>query len=344
MIAAGCSETSEPGVRLKVLPEGEHGPRLRFDCEGVSEHALAEAYRREMLGSRLDDGLQAAVTGYWGWQTTFSTYACGAPSWNYTVTVYRPTSGYEDVYTPTGEPTRMWLEAGWIRVDVYTPTTCTVMDISEPYWYGQGEPDFPPDFGGGGGGGEEGATAPPPIPTESDTNCALLTQDAVGTRIGPFNSRGIQDSFAVLHARAMASGIERGGVVYQEYRNGPYIFRELPGEPDSTSNCMYKPQNLPVNGTIVAFVHTHLYRDGETYTCDGAVRMANNSADGGGSRSATDPTYGDWGAMRGRQPTPIPWYTIDPESVWRLDPSVDIGSEVPNSFRWTLMPGKCARR
>jgi hypothetical protein len=68
----------------------------------------------------------------------------------------------------------------------------------------------------------------------------------------------------------------------------------------------------------------------------------NNAGSGGGSVTSPGSTWaGDWNVVR---QTGNPMYTIDPTSMYRLDPTMPEGDEATNPNVWTRVPNSCAIR
>src|SRR5690606_15315208 len=102
-----------------------------------------------------DSEIASVVSGYWSWVTTFSTYACGAPAYAYTISGEQTIGGYIGVSVGGGQSLEVWVDPGYYRINVYTQPVCNVLDVSEAVWNGEGDPEYPPDLGGGG-------SSPPP--------------------------------------------------------------------------------------------------------------------------------------------------------------------------------------
>src|SRR5690606_20525558 len=154
---------------------------------------------------------------------------------------------------------------------------------------------------------------------------------------GPLNWRSIQDSLAAIHAESVAAGVEMGGIIWAEYAKGPFYFMRLTAT--SASNCHWSfTGSGSVPGAIMGYFHTHLYRDGDQFSCPGdstgTVRTATNSLTGGGSVDISDSTKGDWGFVRTAIP-PRKMYIVDPDFLWRLDPGTPIGQESSNPNQWS---------
>src|SRR5690606_17521082 len=131
MRAVGCVERSEPGVGLRLLPGPQGEVPLRFDCEGVAPDSIEAAYRRELFGPVGDSEIASVVSGYWSWVTTFSTYACGAPAYAYTISGEQTIGGYIGVSVGGGQSLEVWVDPGYYRINVYTQPVCNVLDVSE---------------------------------------------------------------------------------------------------------------------------------------------------------------------------------------------------------------------
>jgi len=322
MRAAGCTEVRGLPPVGTVRFQGKDGRWRSYTCPGVGKAAVRAAIGRfhEAKAERAARGTGGqvramAATGYFI-LTAISTEWC--------------------VQTQTH------LEIGGVRVYTQTtivPGSCFWVTFYSVEYIGGEMPEPWEDHCCAGPGDPGDDDPPPPPPPPADTVCATITQDANGA----LNWKPIQDSLAAIHAEAVGAGTEMGGILWQQKLNGPIYFLRL--DTSDATNChWFYTGGGDAPGFIVGYFHTHLYSDGDQYTCPGdppgTIRTANNAQTGGGSPAdPSDPARGDWGVARtlGK-----PVYVIDPDFIWRLDPSTPVGSEGTNPNQWVRTPNGCA--
>lgn len=125
-----------------------------------------------------------------------------------------------------------------------------------------------------------------------------------------------------------------GGYFYQISISSPILFQQLPGGP-LTDACQFdQPAVSAPLGAVVAFVHTHQAPEGVPVYCEhrGVTLVPNNSATGAGSPQ-------DWAKAKAQR---VPEYTVDANSIWRLDPNVDPSQWSANVNRWIRQGVACA--
>jgi hypothetical protein len=276
------------------------------------------------------------MAGYYSWEYSGSKYVCSTGG---TVTVGGSASeaGWISVVRPDGTSYQEYVDIGPYTVS-YTEQSCEWVDSYTGTWHstsGDGGDPPPPEGGGGSGGG--GGSPPPPTPPAD-------TCPNAGDTLGPLQIRSLQDSLGVALTDAIAADHELAGWIARHPSTGRWYFVRGQMDMNATDNCNYKllPQSLP--GEQVAFWHTHLYADGTTVFCRlrGELVTINNIALGGGSVSSG--TYlGDWDAVRDTT-MGGPMYTIDPNTIYRLDPDRPVGHEGNNPNVWIRVAGSCAIR
>lgn len=200
-------------------------------------------------------------------------------------------------------------------------------------------------------------SAPVTVRLNADTLCTAVTSDMPVTRFtsdgtlhlgvpSPLNDKAIQDSMLALFRDSYGpldaplpqlDRRELGAILVWNPLARTMRFERIAG---NNSHChfeMPRTDTLEVNGVIVGFVHTHPMRDGEVFDCpytETENEVANNEARGG--RSETD-----WQGVWDRN---LPTFTVDPDRMWRLDPS-QVANRVNNPHRWMRpQSGGCATR
>ncbi|MES2305106.1 MAG: hypothetical protein V4558_06350 [Gemmatimonadota bacterium] len=176
-----------------------------------------------------------------------------------------------------------------------------------------------------GGNGVVGTATVTVTLAPTDTLCKGWSADrrittSAGKVDGILGSQMIQDSMRAMFTdsygplnspKPQTSRVEIGAVVYRETAGGPLKFARLPSGP-LTDNCGWDFPGIGYPG-VVAIIHTHPNLDGQQVTCNRTARVDTAAAllNGGGSSN-------DWQAQAG---STFPWYTMDPEHVFRLDSS-----------------------
>ncbi len=121
---------------------------------------------------------------------------------------------------------------------------------------------------------------------------------------------------------------------------GDYSFHRVASSTGTESICSYQPRVVKTgpNDRLVAWVHTHPIRDFELYDCPekGLYNWtANSEEQGGGSND-------DWDWATAER---VPFYTIDPDRMWRLEPNTPAIARPGNPQRWSAAPsGTCSPR
>jgi hypothetical protein len=215
-------------------------------------------------------------------------------------------------------------------------------------WYNNGTPTSPP-------------SAPYSPPIVADTICfdeagdpsVLVPHGTSDTSIvsGPLNDLAIADSIRDLFISSYGplsiplpqdQRMEIGAAIYQDSTNGPLRFIRLSGGP-LTSKCSFDwtgtSDSIPRGAPLVALVHTHPFIEGEKYLCpiysETDSLEATYAATGGGSSF-------DWMSA---DLLNLPLYTVDPQTIYRLNPGVDSLARSSNPFRWEYgTSGSCAPR
>jgi hypothetical protein len=217
------------------------------------------------------------------------------------------------------------IPAGTSQYTYVAPGTCHTVHFYRTVIVSEGG-----DGDGGGSGG--GGSYTPPTMSAPDT-CPARDERGV------LNRKAIVSVFAAGWAAANSSETEHGGLIV--LRNGKLTALTIPSDPiadpNFSKNCAYvindvQSKLLP-GDEIKGFWHTHLYTEGERYNCGYAARrqprIAQTRSLGGGGPE-------DWLLAYS---TSRPVYTVDRNSVYRLDPESSMGPSNPNV--WTRSLNSC---
>ena len=309
MVAAGCTPGGSLHDSSTIAIKPSNSSPVLFNCLGASSDTVKAAAQAYLSAEAAASG-EASVILYVISHQVRSCEPSGSQG-------HRGPDGY-------------WvLGAGeyWIESTCWTRTMYSyVVEFEDPVINALSQPDW---FSGsdGAGGNPGGSTDTTTTPTPTDT-CA----NAVDS-YGPLASRGVQDSLNVILAQSIGIDTEIPGVIY--LLNGKYHAKRVAAIEAQTDNCYFAMGNytLPYGATPVAFFHTHPYLDGTFVTCRlGGSGPIENLLNGGGSDL-------DWGHI-----TTLPWYTIDPQHIFRLDPGVAVGNRSANSNIWLRNPTGCATK
>lgn len=153
----------------------------------------------------------------------------------------------------------------------------------------------------------------------------------------------------INEARADPNHTERG---WRWWRNGPEVSHRWERAPVTFADNCRRIGPGPGGGTsefLDAHGHTHGYNPGAIITCVDAQGVPYTViyrpvAGGGGSPEdwGTVDTYNNALGSGANPPNPaIPGYTVDPTTVWRLDPNTAAGNRRNNPNHWTPQPNGC---